>query len=61
MIHYLNIPKINNVVKHTNISKTTEDIILDHEDLLFIKKYFISDYNLIYLINNYPKKFRAVF
>lgn len=61
MIHKLNIPKVNNVVKHTNISKSTENIILDNEDLLFIRKYFISDYNLIYLINHHPKKFRAVF
>jgi hypothetical protein len=61
MIEKMNIPKVNEVVKHTNISKSTEEIILDNEDLLFIRKYFISDYYLIYFINNHPKRFRAVF
>ena len=61
MIKKMNIPQVNEVVKHTNISKSTEEIFLDNEDLLFIRKYFISDYYLIYLINNHPKQFRAVF
>ncbi len=62
MINKMNIPnKVNKLVKHTNISKSTEEIVLDNEDLLFIKKYFISDYHLIYLINKHPKMFRGVF
>jgi hypothetical protein len=61
MIRKMNIPSVNKIVKHTNISKSTEEIVLDNEDLLFIKKYFISDYHLIYLINKYPKLFRGVF
>jgi hypothetical protein len=62
MISKMNIPnKVNKLVKHTNISKTTEEIVLDDDDLLFIKKYFISDYYLIYLINKHPKMFRGVF
>ena len=61
MIYKMNIPKVDKVVKHTNISKSTEEIVLDNEDLLFIKKYFISDYHLIHLINTNPKMFRGVF
>jgi hypothetical protein len=62
MISKMNIPnKVNKLVKHTNISKSTEEIVLDNDDLLFIKKYFISDYHLIYLINKHPKMFRGVF
>ena len=61
MINKMKIPIVNKIVKHTNISKSTEEIVLDNEDLLFIKKYFISDYHLIHLINKYPKIFRGVF
>jgi hypothetical protein len=62
MINKIHIPiKVNKIVKHTNISKSKEEIVLDNEDLLFIKKYFISDYHLIYIINKHPKMFRGVF
>jgi len=61
MINTLNIPNLNIQIPHINISKTKEDIILDEEDLQFIKEYFKKDYELIELINTNPKLFRSVF
>jgi len=61
MINTLNIPNLNIQIPHINISKTNENIILDDEDLQFIKEYFKKDYELIELINTKPKLFRSVF
>ena len=61
MINTLNIPNLNIKIPHINISKTREDIILDEEDLQFIKEHFKKDYELIDLINTNPTLFRSVF
>jgi hypothetical protein len=61
IINFLKIPNLNIPIPHINISKNKEKIILDEEDLEFIKKYFKTDYELIELINTNPKIFRGVF
>ena len=61
MINSFNIPNLNIQIPHINVSKNKENIILDDEDLQFIKEYFKKDYELINLINTNPKLFRSVF
>lgn len=61
MINSFNIPNLNIQIPHINVSKNNENIILDDEDLQFIKEYFKTDYELINLINTNPKLFRGVF
>jgi hypothetical protein len=61
MLHLFKIPKIvDKKVEKCNISKNKEQIILDEEDIDFIKEYFKEDFELIHLINTQPKLFRAV-
>ena len=61
MINVFNIPNLNIKIPHINVSKNKEQIILDDEDLQFIKEYFKTDYELIELINTNPRLFRSVF
>ena len=61
MINFFNIPNLNISIPHSNISNTKENIILDDEDLQFIKEYFKKDYELIDLINTNPTLFLEVF
>jgi len=62
MLRLFNIPNIvDKKVEKCNISKGKEQVILDEEDIDFIKEYFKEDFDLIHLINTQPKLFRAVF
>lgn len=61
MINAFNIPNLNILIPHSNVSKNKEQIILDDEDLQFIQEYFKKDYELIELINTNPRLFRGVF
>jgi hypothetical protein len=61
MLHLFKIPTIvDKKVEKCNISKNKEQIILDEEDIDFIKDFFKEDFELIHLINTQPKLFRAV-
>ena len=61
MITSFNIKNLNIPIPHSNVSKTKENIVLDDEDLQFIKEHFKKDYELIELINTNPRLFRGVF
>jgi len=61
MLRLFKIPNIvNKKVEKCNITKNKENVILDDEDISFIKEYFKEDYELIHLINTQPTLFRAV-
>lgn len=61
LIDELNIPNKHIKLPFMNISKSNnENIILDEEDMIFLKEYFKSDYDLIDKINNNPELFRLV-
>ena len=61
MINTFKIPNLNIKIPHINVSKNKENIVLDDEDLQFIREYFKTDYELIELINTNPQLFRGVF
>ena len=61
MLRLFKIPNlVNKKVEKCNITKNKENVILDEEDIHFIKEYFKEDFDLINLINTQPKLFRSV-
>ena len=61
MLRLFKIPNlVNKKVEKCNITKNKENVILDEEDIHFIKEYFKEDFDLIHLINTQPKLFRSV-
>jgi len=60
LLKLLNIPNKNINLPFVNVSKNKKKIILDDEDIKFIKEYFKNDYDFQYLINNHKEIFRAV-
>ena len=60
LINLLNIKNKNVDLPLINVSKDVDNIILDEEDISFIKEYFSNDYILSFLIDTKPELFRAV-
>jgi hypothetical protein len=61
MLELFKIPNIvNKKVEKCNVTKNKENVLLDEEDISFIKEFFKEDYDLIHLINTQPKLFRAI-
>jgi hypothetical protein len=60
LLSFLGVKNQNFPVQHINVSKDLEEIVLDDEDIEFIKTYFASDFELIQKINEQPELFRIV-
>lgn len=60
LLRLLNIKKKPVKLPIINVSNNKENIQLDHDDILFVKSYFVDDFNLYDDINNHPELFKHV-
>ena len=60
LLHLLKIPTTSKIVPHFNVTKNKEKIVLDDDDIAFIREYYKTDYALWDKINNEPTLFRCV-
>jgi hypothetical protein len=60
LLEIMKIPSKNVHVPYFNVSSCKENVILDDEDIQFIKEYYRSDYDLWEKINEHPYLFRVV-
>jgi hypothetical protein len=60
LLDVLEIPKKEVSVPQRNISILKEDIVLDDDDIAFVKERFAKDYALIELMNTKPETFKHV-
>jgi len=60
LLEIMKIPSKNVNVPYFNVSSTKEKVILDDDDIQFIKEYYSSDFDLWEKINEQPQLFRYV-
>lgn len=60
LLSYLNIDDKNIPLQKVNVSKKDNNVVLDNDDIIFIKQRYSSDFELFDNINNNPELFKKV-